>query len=64
LITTQVVADEKISTLDNRTLPETFFKKTEVKTAEIVNAEFNVPLLILFLLTLAAERLLAFVRKQ
>ena len=64
LITTQVVADEKISTLDNRTLPETFFKKTEVKTAAIVNAEFNVPLLILFLIALAAERLLAFVRKQ
>jgi len=63
-ITTHVVADEKISTLDNRTLPEAFFKKAEVKTAAIVNAEFNVPLLILFLLTLAAERLLAFVRKQ
>ncbi|MBN8651197.1 MAG: BatA domain-containing protein [Cytophagales bacterium] len=64
LITNNVVADKKISTLDNRTLPEAFFKKAEVKTAAIVNAEFNVPLLILFLLTLAAERLLAFVRKQ
>lgn len=64
LITEDVGDSDKISRLDNRTLPEAFFKKAEVKTAAVVDAEFNVPLLVLFLLFLAAERILAFVRKQ
>ncbi|TXI68797.1 MAG: hypothetical protein E6Q41_03615 [Cyclobacteriaceae bacterium] len=64
LITEDVGDSDKISRLDNRTLPEAFFKKAEVKTAAVVDAGFNVPLLVLFLLFLAAERILAFVRKQ
>jgi Aerotolerance regulator N-terminal len=64
LITKEAINPEVISTLDNRVLPEAFFKKTEIAAASVVDAEFNIPLLILFLLTLIAERVVAFVRKQ
>jgi hypothetical protein len=64
LITKDVINPEIISKLDNRVLPEAFFKKTEMAAASVVDADFNTPLLILFLLTLIAERVVAFVRKQ
>jgi hypothetical protein len=63
-ITSDVINPEVVSTLDTRVLPEAFFKKTEIAAASVVDAEFNIPLLILFLLTLVAERVVAFVRKQ
>lgn len=64
LITKNVVNQQEISALDNRVLPETFFKKAEVGSASVIAAEFNVILLVLFLLTIVAERIVAFVRKQ
>lgn len=64
LITKDVINPEVITALDTRVLPEAVFRKTEVTAASIVDTEFNIPLLILFLITLVAERVIAFVRKQ
>ncbi len=61
---TKAVGNPMRSRFDIRVLPENFFKKAEVDTASVVHAEFNVPLLIMFLLALSAERIVAFVRKQ
>lgn len=61
---TKDVGNPMSSSFDIRVLPKNFLKKNEVKAASVMDTEFNVPLLILFLLTLVGERVVAFVRKQ